>query len=386
MLALLLSLNLFADLKVIPSDLKKWEWHQSTLLGGFVKPENDLSIERSVQGPNGPLKVRIWKTQDSKGLYVLIPGTGADADSGNAGVLAETIYKNGFDVLILANPFVVDFQNSFSSDGLIGFPQKDKPDIYNMIFTALNQFSTEFGEPKSLNITGFSLGGFYVEMLRPELSRIGFKKFIALNPPLNFSHAMHQLDELIRIRMDEDPSLLDLLDQLIPLFRLVRKGLNKINLLLLKERIGDNEDQNKYLIGRSFQSVLKRILEETVKREPFRSEYRGTRILLNKDYITFSKFLGYVGVVVGVQEPLKGKTLADLVEELDLIEMINQNGNSENLYVFTNGDDFLNTKKQLKSLVQNRSVKTFVFKDGGHCGNYWTPSFIKEFGRVLSAP
>ncbi len=374
---------------LLPSELEGWRWYQSTLLGAFAKPFVDRAIvlDIPVPGSSKRLAVRVWRVQGSapKGLFLILPGTGGNSASSNSNLLAEEVNALGYDAIVLANPFTPDFQSTFSSDGLIGFPRRDIVDTVTMMEAAVDSYTHYYGKYKSLNLMGYSLGALYTVLAAGQESSLTFHKLIALNPPIDLQYAMDQLDGMIRLAINDPFSAPRMLGDLFRIFQKTKGGVLIEKILELKQLVPADEAVGREAIGKIFQNNLIEITRGLFSTSTvFSTQYRKRQIEAKMRSITFAQYLGYAGIGISQNaEPVR-KTFAAMVKDINLNGILAALPSTKKIYVITNNDDFLSTPAELKRLGDILHGNLHVFNAGGHCGNYWAPSFKKVLAGIIN--
>lgn len=366
----------------LPSELKGWPWHESTILAAVSFPSVKSGKEIFIRHPEkkeSPMKMNLWRAKASpRGLYIVIPGTGSDANSGTANLLAQKLSAEGFDALVAANPFSRSFQKSFSSDGLIGFPQKDADDLVVMVHQAYRAYVTRYGRPLQVRMIGYSLGATYVGALGGKKLGFPVSQYVLLNPPVRFGYAMEQLDRMMReARNDDEFSLMKLIGDVIPLFKIAETGITTEILPELRARLRRPEYANSHIIGASFGIDLMSITLGLKKSKHFAGRENQVRMNGRALRMSFERYLGLVGIAISNSgyPGFRNGTFESMVDQVDLKNIMAGNKNKSKTIIITNEDDFLIQKKDLKT-VSGLGVKSvYIFDGGGHCGNYWTKSF-----------
>lgn len=386
--ALLSSFSLTASaFKLLPSGLKDLSPHESTILAGVTNPSSDRYVPLTIYKPGRDIfmEARLWRSaKPTKGLFIVMPGTGGDASSGTANSLAEFISKNRFDALVVANPFSSSFQSSFSSDGLVGFPQKDLLDAEQMIEQTVRVYSQLYTPPSKVNFIGFSLGGTYSVLLSNSDFSFDVGTFIALNPPVDFGNAISAIDDLLRtVKATSRLSLLRLIPELFPLYRETRGGLSFDLIPILRKMIVSDDYRDKQTIGAAFDLNLMDIVNGLHSTETFSSREWHVRLTQRTTRMTFQGYLGLVGIPLSNRQEFYGRTFDSIIADMDLPGLIVSSKRKSRLYVIHNADDFLLRAGDLEKIDPLLPQRMFVFDGGGHCGNYWTPNFQKVLKGIL---
>ncbi|MGE3260258.1 MAG: hypothetical protein AB7K68_00620 [Bacteriovoracia bacterium] len=371
---------------LLPSEMKGWSWFQSTVLAGIGQPSKDLGVDLLLPVPNSrkELPIRFWKSAqpNTKGLFLILPGTGGGASSGISNVLAELVASLGYDSLVLANPFSPEFQKSFSADGLVGLPQKDAVDAHRMFEAAVELYRHNRGQPRKLFLMGSSLGGLYAILENGQSPALPFDKLIALNPPVSLNYAMDRLDDMIRLSLRNADSVPDLHFELIWAYLQAQEGISREGVEAIRMFLPAEEEKGQKVIGESFQQSLKAITRGLFAAYPdfFSGERRG-RVEASLRSVTFEKYIVYAGAALDG----RGRTSTNfsaLIQGAGLNRALKNTRNSK-IHVITSVDDFLLRPRDLASLEETLGSRLHVFEAGGHCGNYWTASFKKTLAGIL---
>lgn len=373
---------------LLPSEMKGWSWFQSTVLAGIGQPTKDLGVDLSLPVPNSrkELPIRFWKSSQpaTKGLFLILPGTGGGASSGISNVLAELVAGLGYDSLILANPFSPEFQKSFSSDGLIGLPQKDAVDAHRMLEAAVELYQRNQGRPRKLFLMGSSLGGLYTILENGQAPSLPFDKLIALNPPVSLGYAMDRLDDMIRLSLRNADSVPDLHFELIWAYLQAQEGISREGVEAIRMFLPAEEEKGQKVIGESFQQSLKAITKGLFAASPdFFDGDRRRRIEGSLRSVTFEKYIGYAGAALD-RRGGTSMNFSALLQGAGLNHALKSARNSK-IHVITSADDFLLRPGDLANLEEALGSRLHVFEAGGHCGNYWTASFKKALAGILGS-
>lgn len=375
---------------LLKSSNDEFKWYQSTVLGGLVKPVNDRSEIFPVLNPKNLRKIdaRYWKAQgQSKGLYLIVPGTGATSSSGQANTVAETIANSGFDTLVLTNPFSDDFQTVFSSDELVGFPQKDVVDYVTLTDAAVAQYEALYGKPKRIGVVGISLGSTYGVLLGRMETKYRLDRVIAINPPVDLGYSIDQVDRMVRVRLSQpNTSLIGLFFRsVLPLMRFLKANpdVEQVGPARVRSVLSHSEDENSALIGASFQRSLISILQGLKNAPHFNTSADWVRIDRITHSITFSEYMGIIGIAIETPKT-ESLTFRQQIEDIDLRTLLRSSPILSKIYVFSASDDFIVTPSQFQDVEHLIGNRLIMFKAGGHCGEVWTNQFKSALRAVLN--
>ena len=368
------------------SELHKLHWQQSTLLAGFTAPTADSAESIFAVAASGKrLQINLWKTDGaSRGLYFVIPGTGSSGKSKLANRLAQMLTELNYDAIVLANPFSAAFQTSFSSDGIVGLPEKDAVDEVAMMKAALTSYAEEYGHPRELNVVGFSLGGLFAP-LTARGNAMRFNKVIALDPPIDFGYAIKQVDLMIGKMREHPVRLPGLLRDLLGIFRLAPHGVRDDNSAGVLEALPQDDEENEQLIGMSFLPALQKITANLAHTWAFSSPEKQAQLRQIHKSVTFAEYTGLISIPLSRDRRYTGLSVSQILNRVDFRTILRQNPDvAAKTYVITNRDDLLVTDSQLSDLDSVIPGRLNVFDAGGHCGNYWTKSFASQFTRIVN--
>ncbi|MGZ3713538.1 MAG: hypothetical protein ACXVBE_17365 [Bdellovibrionota bacterium] len=382
-----ISISSASAFSLIPSEMKGWSWYQSTILGGLQKPGIDRSSELLLKVPrtSKALHARLWRSSvAASGLFLILPGTGGGTASGMSNMLADLVNGLGYDALVLANPFSADFQNSFSSDGVVGLPQRDAKDNRRMLESALELYQSKFGKPRELILLGSSLGALYTLLEGTSPKALPFTKLIALNPPVNLSYGMAQLDKMIQVFID-DPNPLPSFDpDLIMSVVRAQHGVTAETAPGIRDSLPTEAERGSEMIGEAFHESLAGIMRGLYGSElGFFGESKQAEIESSIGALTFKRYMGYAGAVLGARKSLT-VPLSALMAQVSLERALKDKLGMKKAYVLTNADDFLLRKDDFSLLEKLFGPRLRVFEAGGHCGNYWTASFRQTLLSILN--
>jgi pimeloyl-ACP methyl ester carboxylesterase len=299
-----------------------------------------------------------------------------------ANVVAEDLWQLGYDSVVLANPFSPEFQGSFSSDGLIGLPQRDLPDAHRTLAAAFRHYVAEHGKPRRLVLAGISLGALYAALEAAHRQDLRFDQVLALNPPTSLRAGISQLDEMIRISIAEsDPLPFNF--QVIWAYLQAQHGTTLENIRGIKMVLPEAEREGRRLIGDSFRQALTAVgrgllalggatLSDSVRQ----------RIAAGLPTLTFARLADFSGQALAERREIKGSAEAAL-GQVDLVSVLRRAESPAAITVVTNADDFLLQPGDLPRLEKILGDRLYVFAAGGHCGNFWTPSFRRVLAKIL---
>ncbi len=365
---------------LLPSETDTLSWHQATVLSVFASPHKARYVKVEVASPREKLPIHIWRTEKkAKGLVMLIPGTGANSNSSQAAIVADLLASEGFDTVIVADPFSPDFQRSFSKDRAVGFPHNDSPQTITMLEQSYLEYVKRHGTPAKIHLMGISLGGMYAHRLASMKSKLKFDRFIAINPPVDLGYAIEKIDQSIRVRLDTAQFSLRevVINNLLPVADMTWiRGLKLTEQTILEAKalLSDSEETNMGLIGASFQIDLIAITLGLRKSSAYTENYQKRRLERQLTSMTFTKYMGLASAAID-PKGVQGRRFVDLMNDADLRLAIEAAPNRDKLYMITSNDDFLLQPGDLSDIYGLLGSRLQVLKSGGHCGELWTEGF-----------
>jgi hypothetical protein len=381
------------SLNLTESELEGWTAENASVLSAFTRSASENSSlltlfppqnKKMHRKPVDVIYMQASKKSDNP-LLLLIAGTGSNGREGIVKHLANLANQQGVDTIILPNPFTVEFQNSFSFNGLVGSPQQDSKGLEDMINSAIRAVGIYKKYPKKLYVSGFSLGGLHAALLARSSISSKIDKFIILNPTIDFVYGIQKVDQFIAV---SDSSMgvggldvIDLVDIALDKFSGPAVDLNTYQSMELKYI---SLDSIRHMFGIVFKSKMEKVVKNYDAGEVFLD------LNMDADLVQMKQNLGYVSFANFALKALSATKQASSMDprlefqNINLINFLRDLPNVDKIRYIDNIDDFLKTPQQLSALLDNSKIRYTVFSAGGHCGNYWTPSFVKKFSEYLA--
>ncbi len=145
------------------------------------------------------LKFGLARQDGPAPLVVSIAGTGGDYETGKVVLVRNVLAKAGFHVLSLSSPTKPDFMAAASSTNVPGMTPYDAQDLYRVIQAAIERVRQDI-QITDVYLTGYSLGGLdsaFVARLDAEQRKVGFKRVLLINPPVNLYTSVSNLDNIL---------------------------------------------------------------------------------------------------------------------------------------------------------------------------------------------
>ncbi len=322
------------------------------------------------------LKYKLWMQQKPAPMVVILPGTGSFYSSSKIIALAELFYSKGYSVLAMSDVFNWQFSESASSVLMPGYTPVDSADMYYAlckIFAALQEKYKDRITDKIL--AGFSLGGLHTLFIadmesKLEGGKIGFDRYLALNPPVDLLYAVKRIDgyfsighTLTKKKISESVSKGLRLYQ-----KVVDKKLDQSSLIDL------NKDEARYVIGLDFHMTLVELI--------YSINSRNKLSVLHQDYSWFSKenlykeidkfnFYSYMALILKpyYEKAMKCSiSMEEINKASSLMAIENTLKTNSKIRVIHTSNDFLLNSTQIKWLEDTFGSRVTMLDHGGHCG------------------
>jgi ABC-type transporter lipoprotein component MlaA/pimeloyl-ACP methyl ester carboxylesterase len=345
----------------------------------FVGRAEEWSVVSPRTGRRVPFSV--WLQPQAAPIVYLIPGIGAHRRSATPTALAELLHEHGYSVAVVSSPFHSEFIASGLSALYPGYTPGDAMDLYQA-FSALDKDVRE-RHPGALghaSLLGYSLGG--LEALRiAQLENepgaaISFDRVVAINPPVDISHASRQFDRYFDAPLEwSEPE------------RTERVLTLAMKLILLAQdetpeaRLPFDRVESEFLVGLSVRTSLVQALEAIALRGGgelnIPEQRKDTQGVLYAE-INASSLRRYAEeLAVPSLVKTYGADRSALFAEANLPSLEQTLRSDTRIRALTNADDFILDEKGLAWLQGTLGARIRVFPEGGHLGNLSHPDVQK---------
>lgn len=354
---------------------------------GFVYDINILKDRPS-------LSYKLWLQPKPANLITIIPGLGTNYTGLSLTAIAEVFYLQGYSVLAVSSVFNWEFYESASSTLTPGYTPVDSLDIYYALTKIINHLEKKYGNRIKDNIlVGYSLGGLHTlyianyESKNKDLS-IGFKRYLALNPPVDMLYSLKKLDNFYLVA--DSWTKPEITKKIYKGMRFYRKILDKATNNTAKLPFTINEA--KYIIGLSFHLSLVELLASIHERHNFgflkaKSSWFSRNALYKEiDNYTYYDYLLTFFKKNYAQKTGKKVFLSEYNKRSGLKAIENTLKNNEKIRVIHTSNDFLLKDKDrewLKSTLGDRI--TFINK-GGHLGYLYNDQALELICKDVKLP
>lgn len=322
------------------------------------------------------LRYKLWLQPDHANIVVLIPGLGSNYTSPKITAFAELFYLKGYSVLAISDVFNWEFSEAASSVLTPGYTPVDSEDMYFAVSKILNYI--ELTHPKRIKdkfLVGYSMGALhtlFIADLETKLGsdKIGFSRYLALNPPVDLLYAAEKLDAYYAVAGSWTPKQRD---------DAITKGVDFIMKLNGKkfnqnDKVPLTKEEARYLIGLDFHNSLMELIYSINSREDLGvikakaswfsrdAVYKEIEAFSFEDYLV--KFLeNYYASKLNIK-----MTTGELNKASSLTAIENTLKTDDKIVVIDTKDDFLVSKEQKEWLAKTLGDKLTTLSNGGHLG------------------
>jgi hypothetical protein len=323
-------------------------------------------------------------------LVVSIAGTGGDHASGKALLMKKLLYSAGYHVLSMTSPTNAEFIFGASSTNLAGMTPIDVADLYRAIRAALERIGDKI-EVTAYYLTGYSLGGLesaFLSKLDDEEGKIGFKKVLLINPPVNLYTSVSNLSFIVKPGelVDEtgSRSLRDFMDNLFSRIAeyFKREGSTNLDgdaLYAVAEGVELSDFELRALVRIAFGfSVADMVFVSDMMNETGYVAPNGasTRMLTGEVTTWFKRSLRwnfldyfYLMVLPYWQTLHPEDTEEDAIRKWSLFGIDAYLRRTAKISVMHNVDDIILGEGDIDYLRETFGDRAYIYPRGGHCGN-----------------
>ncbi len=375
-----------ADFAWAPSDAPA----SATMQAVFIAPQDPDFRRRAstghvtMPGTGRELPYSTWMQEEPAPVAYLLPGLGSHRLSGQPVTMAETLFRDGWSVVVISNALHPEFLELGLSSPLVGYTPRDVEDVYDALVRVDAQLVERHGEAHLArrSLMGISMGAFHTtflcarQELRPEDSPLRFDQFAAFAIPVSLRHGLRQLDAFY-----EAPLAWPDAEREERMVSVLRRALS----------LGDGtfrpgsplpftEGEARFLIGLSFRLTLLDLLWTTQQRED-----RGVlltprdpshRTPAYREMLTYGwEEYVYAFVLPWLQEQGVATTGAEVFAANDLRSLEAGLAGNERFWVFSSANDFLRRPEDSAWLEATLAPGHLSLEGhGGHMGAAWDPA------------
>jgi len=353
----------------------------------FLKPEDEhfadtATTEKLKLDDDHELPFTMWIHPKPSPLFYIVPGLGGHRFGDSALALAEILFASGRSVVTVSNPTNWEFIANASTVDLPGYAPVDSRNLHRAI-TAIDRILVDRYPERftSRGLLGISMGAFqtlYIaaeETHFEELSLMPFDVYVAMDPPVNLEHGMHQLDRFYNAPLQFPP-------------KERKRRINEIFAKVIHLSNGDlwpgmeipfTELESEFLIGLSFRMELQFTILQTQDRHDMgvlkteQSALRRAPAFREASEYSYLEYMyAFVLPYFAGRNPritFDEAGAAQLFADCDLRSIGDQLAANEKVLVFANENDFLLRPEDVVWLKERLGERARFFPAGGHLGN-----------------
>ncbi len=382
-------------------DLTNFEWRAEdggptqTLNAVFLAPRDPDFAQRArtehvrLDHARPALPFSLWLQPEPAPLLFVLPGFGGNRLGDSAVAIAEVAYERGHSVVAISSPTNWEFMRFGASVTVPGFGPVDAYDVH----VALTAIDAELevrhpGRLQERRLAGISLGAYEALLIaahgderadrsvsREHEALMEFELFLALNSPVNFEHALLQLDRFYNTPLSFPPE-----ERAARIEQIYAKVLYLSNGDLRPGlELPFTNDEARFLIGIAFRFDLQNLILQS--QELFdagvlltrRSRWNMAPAFREVSHYSFMEFF-YAFLLPYFAARDDRITLDEgggrrMFERTDLRAVADELRADERVRVLANENDFLLRPEDVAWLRETLGDRLTLFEEGGHLGN-----------------
>ncbi len=354
-----------------------------------------VSIEIREDRRNVPLlegrhliAVGLFQQKGPAPVIFTIAGLGGSGTTGTSLMIAEILYKLGYTVITLPNPFSWQYTLGVSESATPGYMARDSKEYYLFMKKVTSYLTKSDGlQASSYSVVGFSLGGLFSTYLAKEDSSkmaFNFKKTVLINPAIDLKYGLQLIDSFYEGgRALSEARKAKVSDLLITVGSdLINAPLSTQTLRKVMPEVSQFTDNDmKWLIGKAFRETLRDVIYTSQQvhntgllKVPATSGRQTMRI---NEALGFS-YYEYINRLV--LPTVKNSQVEELINQTSLYSLQAYIETNPNIYVIENEDDFIVNQNDIQFLKQTFTSRLKLYPHGGHMGNLWYSQNQSDLG------
>jgi pimeloyl-ACP methyl ester carboxylesterase len=383
----------------------------ATITSTLVMPESNASFSRASvtvlpYRKNTPLLERVSKFNYNYRLHndktapvvFIIPGTGGTAESAAALVLAEQLFKAGYQAVTVDNPFSWKFSVAGSVSSLPGYTPRDAKDLYTALSKVSKDLQVNNGiKPRSYALVGYSLGGLqslFVKKHDDQARLFNFKKVLIINPPANLLYAVKKLDLLSsleqRLSYNERQNISFKVTRVTDMVmggKINLKNPLEIDRVFKQEAFTDLEMQ--YLIGKEFRDSLgdlvfssQQVNDLGILKSPITKYNRNARNAESRA-VSFARYLEQFLLPNVKQSQGASYSVEQMNQDASIYQFADYIRENDSLYFIDSANDLFAKPEDIAWMQSQFGHRGMVLPLGGHCGFFQFPAFQERLKQIF---
>jgi ABC-type transporter lipoprotein component MlaA len=397
-------------LDFVPDDIGTNAGPDQTVKAVLFQPQTpnfeDQATTRTIKIPatGRKLSYSCWMQKKPAPVAYYIPGLGSYRLDRSSAAYADMLYRHGYSVVVFSNPFQQEFMERASTMPVPGYGPADCDDVVNVLKLIRADLLKWKGDKITGHcLTGVSHGGYFTLMVAAreaagKLGGLAFDRYVAVEPPVQLSVALHELDDLFNAPLAWPAAERHqrMLDSVYKALYFAQKSQNAFaanengldvqgaeNVLDTgEEKIPMTLEESQFLVGLMFRYTLMGVIMDSQRRDNLgvlkcdpdkfvrQPAYREIREIGYADYM--NRFVVPYLVKTGY-----GTDTNALLEATDLEELTTSLKDNPKVRVQICSDDFLLSHQDIAWYGSTFGTNLTVYPVGGHLGNLYEKSVQK---------
>jgi ABC-type transporter lipoprotein component MlaA len=353
----------------------------------------DMAITRKVLVPatGKKLAYSCWIQKKPAPLVCYIPGLGSYRFDRATVAYADMLYRHGYSVVVISNPFQKEFMESASTVALPGYGPADCDDVVNALKLVVGDVQKWQRDKITRScLTGVSHGGYFTLMIAAreaagQLSGLTFDRYVAVNPPPQLAHAEQRLDEMFNapLAWPADERRKKMEETIYKALYFADNGLD------VSDNIPLTRTESDFLIGLSFRYTLMNVIVDSQRRNNLRVLKVNPAKFVRQDSIREIRQINYAEYTDRFILPylIKSGRVTNRLEVMaktDLTQNTALFRNNSKIHVQICEDDFLLTPSDISWFRSTFGSNLVDYPTGGHLGNLYSPAVQETLVRLFA--
>jgi ABC-type transporter lipoprotein component MlaA len=321
-----------------------------------------------------------WMQKKPAPLVCYLPGLGGYRLERSTLAYADMLYRHGYSVVAISNPFQKEFMERGSTMAIPGYGPADCDDLVSALKPVLADLRKREGNKiTGTSLTGISHGGYFTLMIAAreaagQLDGLNFDRYIAVNPPVSLVRALDGLDHLFNQPLNW-PAKDREQRMKVAIYKALYFAENGLD---ISGNIPLTEDESEFLIGLAFRFTLMSAIVDSQRRDNLgvlkvdpnkfvrQESYREIRQISYADYL--NRFMVPYLIKTG-----RGTDRDTLLAATDLTKETGTLRDNPKVRVQICEDDFLLKPADIDWFHSTFSTNLTAYPTGGHLGNLHMP-------------
>ena len=337
------------------------------------------------------LAYNVWLQKKPAPVVYYLPGLGSYRLDQSALAYADMMYRHGYSVVVFSNPFQKDFMEHASTLAVPGYGPADCDDVVSVLKLIRADMQKWQGDKITGNyLTGVSHGGYFTLMIaqREAAGKLGgltFDRYVAVEPPVQLSGALHALDEMFDapLAWPANERSHDMIVAINKALYFAQNGLD------VSGDIPLTREESEFLIGLVFRYTLMSVIVDSQRRDNLGVlKVNPGTFVRQKSYeeIRQIDYAGYMDrfVIPYLIKTGHGTDRDTLLAATDLEQGTDYLRNNPKVRVQICADDFLLSHQDISWYRTNLGTNLTVYPEGGHLGNLHIPAVQEKLVKLFS--